>query len=765
MRLVFVYSFFVFAFLFLAISVFGQTPKGTIKGIITESGTKLPLTGANILIKDLNQGAMSDADGKFEITNVPVGSRVVVISYIGYESVVKTDIVVRPDRQSFIETELKPSQLNMDEVVVSAGYFSETESTPISANNFSAEEIRRAPGSAGDVSRIIMGLPSIAKINDTKNSLIVRGGSPSENAFYLDNIEIPNINHYPIQGSSAGPIGLINVDFIKDVNLLTGGFSSVYGDKLSSIMELKFREGNRDEFNMQLDASMQGVGATLEGPINSGKGSYMVSARRCFFDLIFKTTDINGPIPKYSDFQGKVVYDISDRQKIAVLDILSQDFSFQNREEGYKFDSNQFGKFNMLNNTIGINWQYLWGAKGYSEVSAAHTYMDYDYNSLETRTGLEQYTNRSKEQQVTVRNNNHYNIGKKDVLDFGFDTKFMFYNYDNRYFAYTDKFGNTTPDILINSKYNTTKAGVFASYTFEPLNNVSITAGARADYFDYNETTSYSPRLTATYNFSPVTSVHAAAGLFHQSLPFVLLTQSDEYKKLKNPEAIHYIFGFTHLLTADTKLTIEGYDKEYRNSPMDPSEPEFFMIDQSVSENSFLGHGRLVDNGKAYSRGVELTIQKKLASDFYGLIGASYSRARYRDLNGQWRSRIYDNRFSFTVDGGYKPNENWEFSMRWMYAGGAPYTPYNSDLSAASGTGIYDLSRVNHDRLPDYHSLNLRVDRRFNFQSSSLVVYLSLWNVYARENVISYYWNEIDNKLSTEKMWSLMPIFGLEYEL
>jgi hypothetical protein len=765
MRILFIPGFYLPGFLILTAVMFAQNPKGTIKGTITEGGTRLPLAGANILVKDLSFGAMSDIDGKYEIKNIPVGNYAVVISYIGYETVVKTDVIVRPERITFIDAELKPSQLNLDEVIVSSGYFSETESNPVSASNFSAEEIRRAPGSAGDVSRIIMGLPALAKINDTKNSLIVRGGSPTENAFYLDNIEIPNRNHYPVQGSSDGPIGLINVDFIKDVNFLTGGFSSIYGDKLSSIMELKFREGNRDEFDIQFDLSMQGIGTSLEGPVNNGRGSYMVSARRCFFDLIFKTTDINGPIPKYSDFQGKVVYDISDRNKISVINILSQDYSYQNREEGFEFKSNGYGKFNMLNNTIGVNWQYLWGSNGYSELSAAHTFMDYDYNYLETRTGLEQYTNRSKEQQVTVRNNNHYNFGKTDKLDLGFDLKYMIYDYDNRYFAYTDRLGNTTPELYIEDKYTTAKAGVFASYSFDPLDKLTITAGGRMDYFEYNKSVVFSPRLSVIYKITPVTSVHASAGLFHQNLPFVLLTQAEEYKKLDNPQAVHYIAGISHFITEDTKLTLEAYDKEYSKFPMDPSQPQFFMIDQPVNENAFSGHTGLLDNGKAYTRGIELTIQKKLASDFYGLIGASYSSAKYRDLNGTWRSRICENRFTFTIDGGYKPDESWEFSMRWMYAGGAPYTPFDSEKSASSFRGIYDITLVNRDRLPDYHSLNLRVDKRFNFTSSSLVLYLSVWNVYGRENVITYYWNEINNKLSAEKMWSVMPVLGIEYEL
>jgi hypothetical protein len=204
-----------------------DTPAGgTIKGHIIDFATKEPLAGVNIEVLETKLGAASDAEGSYFIEHVPVGHYRLRISYIGYQTVTMTDIIVRPDRASYYDTELRESLIESDAISVSAGYFSNTADQPVSVTNFSAEEIRRAPGSAGDVSRIIYGLPSVAKVNDTKNSLIVRGGSSLENSFYVDNVEINNINHFPEQGSSGGPIGMLNVDLIKDVNFYTGGFSA-----------------------------------------------------------------------------------------------------------------------------------------------------------------------------------------------------------------------------------------------------------------------------------------------------------------------------------------------------------------------------------------------------------------------------------------------------------------------------------------------------------------------------------------------------------
>ena len=244
----------------------------------------------------------------------------------------------------------------------------------------------------------------------------------------------------------------------------------------------------------------------------------------------------------------------------------------------------------------------------------------------------------------------------------------------------------------------------------------------------------------------------------------MIAAQRNEFKKLSNPKAYHYIVGLNHLLTESTKLTIEVYDKEYYDFPMDPTQPNLFVFDQAVIENVFMVHQKLLSSGRANSKGIEVTVQKKLARDFYGLITASYSKARYRGLDNKWYDRIYDNRFTFAVEGGYKPNEKWEFSLRWIFAGGAPYTPFNKEASRKAFKGVFDETRINGARLPDFHSLNIRADRRFNFQSSSLIVYLSIWNAYARENIATYSWSEIDNKVVPEKMWGILPVFGIEYE-
>jgi hypothetical protein len=211
---------------------------------------------------------------------------------------------------------------------------------------------------------------------------------------------------------------------------------------------------------------------------------------------------------------------------------------------------------------------------------------------------------------------------------------------------------------------------------------------------------------------------------------------------------------------------LEAYDKRYRHFPLDPDQPQLFVIDEPYERYGFFfHHERLLDSGQARARGVELLLERRTSRGLYGTLSAAVFRTRYRGHDDVWRDRIFDNRFLFGVEGGWKPNRSWELSLRWNYAGGVPSTPFDEQASRRLGRGVYDQSRIGDERLPDYHSLNVRVDRRFHFRGSNLIVYVSVWNAYGRENLAGRYWNEIENRPDQSTQWGLLPIFGVELEL
>ncbi|MGB6066282.1 MAG: TonB-dependent receptor, partial [Desulfomonilaceae bacterium] len=424
-----------------------------------------------------------------------------------------------------------------------------------------------------------------------------------------------------------------------------------------------------------------------------------------------------------------------------------------------------YGNQDHYQSTNGINWRTLWGDIGYSNTSVAFTSESFNDDSYETGTGLPIQDNHSLEQALTLRNVNHYRLNGTNVAEFGLEASRVMANYHIVYSSYTDALGNVVPGSIMKQDIHADKVGGFANLMSDLSPFLSSSLGFRADYFSYNKNLDLSPRASVTARLDEKTSVTASAGVYYQTLPLILLAQNGSNKKLKDLSAIHYIIGFERLLTESTKLSVDIYQKDYRNFPVDPQQPSLFLIDELYYRYGFFfNHGDLNGNGKARSRGIELIVQKKMAKDFYGMVSASYSSSQYMGSGGAWIDRVYDNRIIFCVDGGYKPNNEWEFNIRWIYAGGVPYTPFDVAASRNLDRGVLDGNRVNADRYPAYHSLNVRFDKRFNFSGSDLVFYLSAWNVYNRKNVAQYFWNEVKNEQGTIYQWGILPVFGVEYE-
>ncbi len=740
-------------------------PHGTLRGQVFERRTQMPLEGVSVSIESLERQSTTDSDGRYLLEEIPVGSYTLVFRLLGYRPFARTDVIVRPDRITFVNSELDQVAVEVEGLLVVAGGFPEEESQPVSVIGYSGEEIRRAPGSGGDVSRIIASLPSLAKVNDQTNSLIVRGGSPIENAFYVDNIEIPNINHFPTQGASGGPIGLINVDFIESVDFRAGGFSATYGDRLSSIMDIEFREGNREEFDGQLDLNFTGFGGVFEGPLPGNTGSWMVSGRRSYRDLLIKMVDAGSSVaPRFGDYQGKVVIDPNDSHRLSFLAVFADDHMSSDSTVAVENAMVYFGDQDLWTGTVGVNWRALWGY-GMSNTSLAYSTNRFDERFSETTTGMFLTRNQSSESAVSLRNVNRISLSASNSIEFGLDAKYLDVEFDNLYAAHTDAVGNPIPEARINSSLTEGKLGAFSNVVVSPFEPLTATFGMRVDHFTFNDETTFSPRFSFKIDLTDRTSINGATGIYYQSLPMVLLAQSSSNSALPNSRSIHYVLGMSRLLSDYTKLSLELYHKDYIRAPIDPSQSSLFLIDELFYRYGFYSyHEQLVATGQARSSGIEVTLQKRLHTNVYGLVSGSYSRIRYMGGDSVWRDRVFDNRLILGVEGGYKPNNSWEFSARWLYAGGAPYTPFDIERTREENRAVLDATRINTERYPDYHSLNVRFDRRFYFGGSNLIVYLSVWNAYNRKNVASYYWNEVDSQVDLIYQWSLLPIFGLEYE-
>lgn len=740
-------------------------PRGSIRGLVLDAEVKTPLAGVRVKVLGFPAEALSDAEGRFRIPSVPVGGYVLELSFPYFRTRRVTDVVVKSGRSTAVETELEldAGAVENKEITVIAAAFPAGGETAPSTTGFSHEEIRRAAGAAGDITRMIGALPSVARTNDMTNHLVVRGGSPAENGFYIDNIEIPNINHYPQQGISSGSIGLLNLEFIRDVAFSAGGFSPVYGDRLSSIMDIGFREGNRTRTDLQLDLSMMGAGLVAEGPFPGRRGSWMISARRSYVDLLIRLMGSGVPV-HWNDAQVKFVTDLGPRDKLTFLAVAGVDDSGTNREDAVKDAENAFGELDTREITAGVDWSRQWGAAGLSNTSLAWTEIRYRDSARNTLTEelLRRGTNRDAA--WTLRNVNTFRLAPARRIRFGFEVKRLDARFDTFQAAGTDVLGNPTPEVRRRAGVETTLLSGFAQYLWDPLPALTLQLGLRADRFESGGRVRLSPRTTIAWRPSGRDSIDLSAGLFYQRLPTTLLVQGTAAARFLEPRARHIVLGWRRLLTETTRLSVELYDKDYDRMPLDPAQPALFPLDEVFLNNRYGEHETLVFEGRARATGAEILLQKKLADRLYGLVSLSYFRTRYRGLDGRWYDRVYDNRFLFCVEGGWKLGRSWELGVRGNYAGGAPYTPFDVAASETANAGILDAGRINGARLPDYASFNFRCDRRFNFRGSNLILNLSLWNVFNRKNVSAVYWNEQARRPGRILGWGLLPVLGVEFE-
>ncbi len=361
-------------FLIFTIEIISQSKTGIISGEVRDAVTKQPLPGANIIIEGTNIGSACDADGYFVIKNVAPGRYSLKASMIGYKSSVITELNINPNRNHSVNFELNSAAMEIDEVKVTADYFYKPEENPVSFRTISPEEIRRSPGSAEDIFRVMQSLPGVATAGSKSAQLIVRGGSPDENLTLLDGVEVYNPIHFARTGESMGVISIVNPALLQKVDFLTGGFPVRYGDKMSSVFDMTLRDGNKEVFNTDANLNIAGFGVMLDGPLIENS-NMILSLRRGFFDLI--TSTLNRPVsPSYYDAVGKITYDINNKNKISLLGFYYLDQIERTGTE--KEETSNWNRFDYLTRddygtAIGVNWRSLISENAFTLTTASYT--------------------------------------------------------------------------------------------------------------------------------------------------------------------------------------------------------------------------------------------------------------------------------------------------------------------------------------------------------------------------------------------------------
>lgn len=675
-----------FIFLFFCFGVvFAQ--QSLITGRVEDASSGEILIGANVVVNERsNTGDATDVNGNFRIS-VPVGSYSIKVSSVGYAPMVRTDVIVKSGKESFVLIKLNPTNVELNEVVVQSDYFDKS----IQVNNLatvvlSSEEIRRSPGSAQDFQRILQGMAGVSFSNDQNNELLVRGGSPNENLTVYDNMELHTTNHYPNEMNSGGPINMVNVDLIENIQFSTGGFISKYGDKLSSVMSIETREGTRNSLlKGNANLSMAGAGVILEGGINNGKGSWVFSARKSYIDLIAGSFGLTA-IPKYYDLQFKVGYDLTPMHHLSISGIYGNDKILFDGEADVTREWLANGKDSVGYNridvkqsqiAIGTSLKSIWSKNFYSLVTFYNNtlkhYVDIDENFVQRSFDAsgKSFNHQLLNTRKIVRDDHHTGIiaGKSEFvwklsneheLSFGgflgsgdFVQNVYVFGDSARYLTPLNTwsptvikpFSQMTTDIKY---FDQQKYYFFANDKIKLFDDrVLLNVGLRYDYFSYSEKGNVSPRISASYYIIPgITNFNLAYGEYYQTQAYPIYgplygTNKDANvnRYLKNTHARHYVAGFEHILDDGLKVTLEGYYKQYSDIPVSEQFIHFFdrMYRSNVRTNT----------GEQNAYGIDLMIQQKLVKDYYGTLSYSKMLSKTKDARIGREGEEYTSDYEF----------------------------------------------------------------------------------------------------------------------
>ena len=736
-----------FSLTLLAQTLFSQEKTGSISGEVRDAVTQQPLPGANVFVPGTTIGATSDDKGYYVIKNIAPGKYHVKASFIGYESSSNPDVIVIGQRNATISFNLKASSVEMDVVTIQSDYFAKPTENIVSMRTLSPEEIRRSPGSAEDIFRVMQSMPGVATAGGKSAQLIVRGGSPDENLTLLDNIEIYNPIHFARSGESMGIISVVNPALLEKVDFLTGGFPAKYGDKMSSVFDMTLQDGNKELYNTDVNANIAGFGVTMDGPLVE-KSSMIFSLRRGFFDIL--TSLLNKPAaPRYYDAVGKITYDLNPNNRISLVGFYYLD---QIDKLGSTKESSAMSKYNYLErddygSAFGLNWRWL-----ISQHAFALTTVSFTGNGWTTRQGSE--TNRALrgedilEKEFVVKSELTYQYSPVLDLKIGGLVKMIDSKNESWTPEDTTRNGVIIPAATISYTPDmTSKAALYMQSSYRIVRPVTISAGLRFDRFALTNENNISPRLALSYRFLESTSLNLAWGKYIQSPASYQISPDPRNLLLKSSTAFHYIAGIEHRLADDTRATVEVYHKVLSNLVVHPDSSNL-----------------LLNTGSGYARGIEFSLQKKFTDGFVGSASYSYSVSQRRDNSTQ---ALYDFEFDrphiINLIAGMEIGEGWQIGAKFQYASGNPYTPVVGVVIKNGSYYVVD-GGYNSARYPAYHKLDVRIDKKFHFSSWTLTAYLDLWNVYNRQNILSYsYKVDSDGIITTTPRYDfgVLPIIGL----
>lgn len=735
------------AFIFSFFSVWAQG--GIVRGKVQDAETNEPLPFVNVVILGTQTGAVSDLDGNFQFFNVKPGFIRLTTSFIGYKNAVSADLEVSNANPAYIEIKMEKSEQKIGEVTVTASPFRKTEESPVSLRSIGVAEIETNPGANRDISKVIQSFPGVASTPAFRNDVIIRGGGPSESVFYLDGIEVPNINHFATQGASGGPVGIINADFIREVNYYSGAFPANRSDALSGVLEFNQVDGNNEKTKFRGSLGASELTATLDGPLND-KTTYIVSTRRSYLKFLFGIIELPF-LPTFNDMQFKVRTRIDAKNEITfvglgAIDLFDLNKGIENPDEQQQYILSYLPVNEQWTYTIGGVYKHF-HSNGFSTVALSRNHLNnrsvkyFDNEDSNPDALTLDYLSEEIENKLRVENTNRVGTWK---LNYGANLDVVRYTnetYQKRFFQGQQRIIDYETDLGL------VKWGLFAQTSKNLMANaLTLSAGIRFDANNYassmsNPLDQFSPRISASYNFTSEWSLNANVGRYFQLPPYtslgfkrndVFVNQENELKYIRSD---HFITGVEYRPSAVVQFSTEGFLKTYANYPY--SVNDGLSLANKGADYGVLGDEEVVSTGEGRAYGVEFLARINNQKNLNGNISYTLVRSEFiENQTGEYIPSTWDSKHLVSIYGTYRMKNDWSVGGKWRFVGGLPYTPFDLEKSAlieaweATGAPYPDLNQINRERLGAFHQLDLRVDKAFYLKRLTAKFYLDIQNAY-----------------------------------
>lgn len=765
-----------------------------IKGVVIDKSTRQPLEFVNVLVVGLGIGASTDANGNFLITQVPPGIYRLQASFLGYKTELTPEYRVN-HVTPYVQIELEEENASLNEVVVAASPFQKVPESPVSLRVIGLQEIEKAPGANRDISKVVQNYPGVAfSPIGYRNDLIVRGGGPSENRFYLDGVEIPNINHFSTRGASGGPVGLIDADLIRSVKFYSGAFPADKGNALSSVLDFSLRDGDMERNSLKATLGASEVSLSSNGHIGN-KTSYLVSVRQSYLQALFKILGLPF-LPAYTDASFKIKTRFDSHNELTLLglggiDRMKLNLGIEGEDAEYMLS--YLPEINQETYTVGGVYRH-YSQRHVQSIVLSQSYLnnrnvkyrDNDESSEENLTlrlgSIEQET------KLRMENTSSWSVWKVKA---GFDLNYSRYKSNE----YRKVFANALREYDYHTDLSLWRWGMFASVDYAaPDKSFTASMGVRTDGNNYSDKMKelwrqLSPRLSVSYQLIEGLTLSGHVGLYYQLPSYTALGFKGEEGEYVNRH-LDYIsvsqesLGLSWTPNENMELSAEGFYKLYGHMPFSLSD----QIPLYCKGNDYgtIGNEALSSEAKGRSYGVELMFKWLLTQKLNLSSSLTIFKSEFKDgEQGSYVPSAWDNRFILNMSGTYNFPKHWSLGAKVSCIGGSPYTPYDVEKSSlveawnVQGRAYYDYSRYNQERLLVFGQLDVRVDKTFYLKKCMLGFYLDIQNITAsklRQPDALMSTGQIENpsaplseqryvmKFIRQESGTLLPTLGITFE-